>query len=192
VEKVAILYPCHGRPTFDFLMSVSALLIRSSPFYTMRPFGAESSNLPGNRNTLAGMALGWEADWLLWFDLDHAFPSAAFERLRAHGKDAVGVTQPIRGGEGEIIPSATGLDGERVWPKRGKGLEEVSNAGLAITLIRAEAMRKVKFPFFASGNEDMFFSKRLRESGTRMYIDHELSMDSGHTAETILRFPEAE
>lgn len=182
--------PCHGRPTFDFLMSVSALLIKSSTLHEIRPFGAESSNLPGNRNVLAGMALGWEADWLLWLDCDHVFPSATLERLLAHGKDAVGVTQPIRGGEGEIIPSATGVDGKRVWPAKGKGLEEVMNAGLAITLIRAGAMRKVKFPYFAGGQEDLFFCKRLRESGTPMFIDHVLSMDCGHTAETVLRFPD--
>lgn len=136
------------------------------------------------------MALNWGAEWMLWLDADHDFPSATLERLLAHGKDAVGVTQPMRGGEGEIIPSATGLDGKRITPVRGKGLEEVAVAGLAITLIRAEAFKRVRYPWFAGGTEDMFFCKRLRESGTPMYIDHDLSKDCGHNAETVLRFPD--
>lgn len=190
--KIAVCIPCHGGPKFKFTISLGGLLLNSIYSNLPKPpefslFALESSDLPYSRNRLASEALSHGSDYLLWLDADHSFPPDSALRLLAHGKDAVGINQPKRVAPHE--PTAKGLDGQPVYSTEGKGLEEVACPGMGMLLIRATAMQGLKWPMFAGGSEDLFFFNQLRAAGTRIFVDHALSREVAHIAETELRFP---
>lgn len=196
--KIAVCIPCHGSPKFKFTVSLGGLLLNTvyegmpTP-PTIELLALESSNLPMARNQLADMALKREPDYVLWLDADHSFPPDSLLRLLAHDLDVVGINQPRR--NPPYAPTATSLDGKQVHTTAEKvatGLvEPVRYSGLGMALIKAGAMRKVGFPMFAGGEEDIWFADRLAKAGFAWHVDHALSMEVGHIAETELRFSQS-
>jgi glycosyltransferase involved in cell wall biosynthesis len=191
--KVAICIPCHGSPRFKFTISLGGLLLDTTYAGLPDPIrfdllGLESSNLPYARNHLAKEALARNPDYLLWLDADHMFPSDSLFRLLGHGKDVVGINQPRR--YPPHGPTAQGLDGQPIQSKPGQtGLQEVAHPGLGMCLVKASALKDLKWPLFAGGEEDVFFFKQLRNAGVKVFVDHALSREVAHIAETELRFP---
>jgi hypothetical protein len=80
-------------------------------------------------------------------------------------------------------------------------LEEVSNLGLGICLIKVTALAKMNqaakakgesvYPLFMIGqagpdawfSEDSYFFNKAREAGLSLYVDHDLSREVGHIGE---------
>lgn len=203
--RIAICCPVHGDVRFLFAHCLSQLLIRTAKTKFVRqdgtPFDVDievffksSSVLPTLRRELVATAAEWKADWILWLDSDHTFPSDALLRLLSHHKPVVGCNYPRR-----IVgtPVARSVDGSPFITANGAaGLDEAGSTGLGLCLVSMEALRATHPPLFAytvredggSEGEDVWFFQRLREAGYPLLIDQALSLDVGHISEQVLSF----
>lgn len=178
----------------------------------IRAFRVSRSNVSLARNLLLDEALRWEADYALLTDVDHVFPADALIRLLRHQVPFVGCNYPQR--MHPDVPTAmveagrTFLASDPVAAAR-QPLVEVEAMGLGFCLLtmgvlpvlqqHADAAGHPLWPLFkdewADGRvsmtgEDAYFCRRLRDAGLKILVDQALSLEIGHIAETVLRFPE--
>lgn len=146
------------------------------------------------REELAMRALKGEADYLLWLDVDMVFPVDTLERLLAHDLPVVGANCRLRNdGVGASSATKRATMGARqgfmpIAPKA-SGLEEVDVIGLALCLMKAEMFESLPQPWFAmvrQGEDGFFFQRLFGHKGVRPVVDHALSKQIGHVAETVL------
>jgi len=173
-------------------------------------FMMSTSMLTQSRHALVAEALFWGADFLLWLDADHVFPPDTFVRLWARNKPVVGCNYARR--DSPTAPTAAkSIDGGNnalVYTTEEKAqaneLEEVSHLGFGVCLIdmrvfdalqaKAEENGETSFlPLFhfeVKGStvigEDVFFFKKIRDAGLKVYVDHGVSWEIGHIHENIL------
>jgi hypothetical protein len=185
--KVAICLPSHGDPKMMFACSLAHLTYNTAqarPDIELGIFSVSSSRLPAARNRLVAEGEKWGADWLLMLDVDHSFPGDALLRLLAHGKDAIGISQPTRSDSPE--PTARYQDGSFAYTTADKKAapEQVWWNGLAMLLVSAEALKKLERPLFAFDTdelgEDHFFCRRLIAAAVPLFVDHALSDECRH------------
>lgn len=202
--KVAICIPVYGDTVrLRFAACLARLGIYSAPRFTLETLW-NSGILPDNRNQLAAQAIQWGADWTLWIDSDQTFPPDTLERLLAHNLPLVGANILRRDGTG---PTAGHINGERAEglistkEKAAAGLvEKVDLIGMGLMLISPVVFRAVnglfKTPPFEmrrhddgrTATEDYDFIGKARKAGFAAHVDHALSMEVGHLAETELKF----
>lgn len=174
------------------------------------------SMLTESRHRLVGEALSWGATHLLWLDADHVFPEDAIVRLLSHNVDVVGANYPRRVTPTaptacKLVTNDDGADTKNLVyttaeKAMDKELEEVAHLGFGVCLmnmhvldllqVHADANDDGNFmPLFemraSEGKggmigEDVFFFKKVREAGGRIYVDHALSWEVGHITEQIL------
>lgn len=158
------------------------------PDLEVRRFQCSGTWLPQVRHRLATAALKADCDWLLWLDSDMRFPVDALLQLLARGESVVAANYTTR--QPPFVPTATGLDGERVYTDyQDSGLVEVRTVGMGVMLVNAEWFRKLPPPWFMLtwsekvqdyGGEDGYFCMRLRDAGAKILLDHDLSHDVTH------------
>lgn len=170
------------------------------------------SMLTESRHKLVAEAMMWGADYMLWMDADHIFPPDTFARLWARGVPVVGCNYARR--SIPTAPTASRWDedqdkAELVYTTEEKAnaneIEEVAHLGFGVCLIDmrvfdvlqadAEARgEKSMLPLFKFGTkdngigvigEDVFFFKKLRDAGIKVFCDHGLSWEVGHISEMI-------
>jgi hypothetical protein len=154
--------------------------------------GAEGALVDLNRNNLVEDALRFRPDYVLFVDDDMMFPRDGLFRLMMHDKPVAGCNYRQRVVD-HVIPSAFNIiDGQvaRLEPKP-DGLEQADVIGMGFCLMKGEVFRQLTRPWFGVGpyGEDGYFCEKLRAVGIRPYIDHALSMECWHIAETVLTFP---
>jgi hypothetical protein len=178
----------------------------------LKLFIVSSSLLTESRNRLVAEAIHWEADFMLWMDADHVFPCDALIRLLNANKLVVGCNYARRHVPTAPTASKRGSNDEMelIWTTRETAeageLEEVAHLGLGLCLIdmrafaylemQAEKEGKEHFwPLFRIDptpdgirfvGEDVYFFKKLREAGIKVFLDHGLSWEVGHLHETVL------
>lgn len=197
--KIALCTPVHSSPEKDFMASLLEMVIhtaRERPDIEMKPIIASSSAITVGRHSLVKHALKWGAEFLLFLDADHVFPNYALIRLLSHELAAVGCNPRRR--KPPYSFTAQGPDGIISSNKESPEIEEVIHMGLGLALVRADVISKLDppFPLFAfrerndgyTVGEDFFFFSRLRESGVKIHVDHQLSMKVGHITQGII-FP---
>lgn len=149
------------------------------------------------RERLVERALAAKADWLLWLDDDHTFPPDALLRLLAHEKPIVGANYPRRSRH-RIESTAHRIEARITQPPKSvpltpkpEGLEPVAFMGFGLLLTKAEIFAKLRRPWFKWGphGEDGYFCEQAIKAGYQPHVDHALSMEVGHIAETVLTFP---
>lgn len=151
---------------------------------------SKGSMLSQVREALFGNALRVGATHMFWCDTDMTFPPDACHRLFAHERAFVaaqGVTKQL-----PAQPVAQSFSGEIVYSTKPDklGLEEVKQVGLAVALLDCEVVHRLRPPLFsmeweptvgAYAGEDVFFCHKFRkETGRKVFIDHELSREIGH------------
>lgn len=141
---------------------------------------SQGTILPAQRTGLVKEAIERHFGHILFIDSDMRFPEDLLERLRAHGKDIVGVNYRQRNAD----KWAAGISSEDK-----KGLEEVDALGFGAILIRTEVFIAVEAPWFANPydgqgfvGEDVFFCRKVKEAGYQIFVDHDLSQDIKHIA----------
>lgn len=177
-------------------------------------FMVSSSMLTESRHRLVAEALAWGADHMLCLDADHIFPADTLVRLLSHNLPVVGCNYPRR--FAPTAPTAAidsgDEDGTRhllytTQEKAENGLiEECAHLGFGVLLIdmrifdvlqaHAEAKGDGNFlPLFkfeptenkiGMVGEDVFFFRKLAETGIKPFVDHRLSWEVGHSFEVIL------
>jgi hypothetical protein len=69
------------------------------------------------------------------------------------------------------------------------GLQEVGSVGMGVMLIKANVFAALSEPWFETPwrhdkrgyiGEDVFFCKKAREAGFKIWIDHDVSKEIGH------------
>lgn len=174
------------------------------------------SMLTESRHRLVAEALAWGATHLLWLDADHVFPEDAIIRLLSHNVDVVGANYPRRVTPTaptacKLVPSDKDNDTKNLIytteeKARSGELEEAAHIGFGVCLMnmRVLDLLQVHAEQHSDGNfmplfemrasegkhgmigEDVFFFKKVREAGGRVFVDHGLSWDVGHITEQIL------
>jgi GT2 family glycosyltransferase len=206
--KIALCIPVYGgaKPQFvrsyGRLISHTYLATAAGTNGEARPivetFIRDSASVSHNRREIAHEALAWGADWLLWLDADMVFPPDALIRLLAHGKPIVAANYRRRDPDSAASTAARLVDGRAVPLEPGRdGLEEAAFCGFGLCLVASAVLRAMSPPLFLEGvdkdqrtavGEDAYFFIRARASGFPCLIDHALSLEVGHIAETVLRF----
>lgn len=167
-----------------------------------------SSILTQGRHELVLHALAWGADYMLWCDADHIFPKDAFCRLWATGLDAVGANYARRGKP--TAPTAAKITGKTdrenlVYTTLEKAqageIEEVDHLGFGLCLMKAAVFDGMQAHAEAQGEEtmmplfemkekaygeDVFFFRKVRAAGFKVFCDHGLSWEVGHIYRQIL------
>lgn len=174
------------------------------------------SMLTESRTRLVGEALAWGATHMLWLDADHVFPEDAIIRLLSHNVDVVGANYPRRVTPTaptacRLTPDPEGNDTKNlIYTTREKAeareLEEAAHLGFGVCLMNMAVLDMLQVHAEANGDgnflplfemrasegkrgvigEDVFFFKKVREAGGRIFVDHALSWEVGHIGEQIL------
>ena len=146
------------------------------------------------REMLVDQATAWQAEYILWLDDDHVFPPDALIRLLTLNLPFVAAIARIRvDGDVETVFSNAFQGDRMVIPAADGGVEEVDAVGLGICLMRTAALHGIQRPFFqfdtaSMVGEDIYFCRKLRAAGVKLHVDHSLSREVGHIAETVLTF----
>ena len=159
----------------------------------LRVANVRSSILPKNRLDCIKVAKAAKADYLLFLDSDHSFPSNMLHRLIAHGKAIVAANCVTK-----TIPSATTARGYSPSDPQGipiysdaekVGLEEVWRVGTGVMLIRKDAIEAIPHNVWGMvyredadtyQGEDWSFCEAAKVAGFPIFIDHDVSREVGH------------
>lgn len=174
------------------------------------------SMLTESRHRLIGEALSWGATHLLWLDADHVFPADAIVRLLSHNVDVVGANYPRRVTPTaptacKLVSSDKDNDTKNlVYTTAEKALEgeleEVAHLGFGVCMMNMRVLDLLQVHAEENGDgnfmplfemrategkhgmigEDVFFFKKVRDAGGRIFVDHALSWEVGHITEQIL------
>lgn len=138
------------------------------------------------RNVAAKAAVDEGAEWLWFIDSDADFPVDALARLKACNADIAcadmwsrswpSFRTVLRYGE----PGPDGRVKASPVPGSPAGIEDVDLCGMHCTLIRVDLLKRMKQPWFVSGEhgEDMAFCVKAKELGATIRCD--FGMVSGH------------
>ena len=213
--KIAICTPHHSLVTSHYASCMVRMVMKTSECifdFNGQPTKAElnlmmrsSSLLPLARSLLVEDAVEWGANYMLWVDSDHWFPDNALLRLLSWNIPVVGANYPRR--ERPTYPTAHGLDEELIWTTeeqaKSDAIEPVGTLGLGFCLVDMSvihAIRKLNPDgtprrMFAIGmtadwsgyiGEDAYFFQKIRDAGFAVHLDHGLSWQIGHAAESLL------
>lgn len=179
-------------------------------------FMVSCSMLTESRHRLVGEALAWGATHLLWLDADHVFPADTIPRLLSHGVDVVGANYPRRASptaptacridRNEDDEDVKNLVYSTMEKAQDGILEECAHLGFGVCLMNMRVLDLLQVHAEETGDgnfmplfemkategkagmigEDVFFFRKVREAGGRVFCDHSLSWEVGHIGEQIL------
>lgn len=179
-------------------------------------FMVSCSMLTESRHRLVGEALTWGATHLLWLDADHVFPPDTIPRLLSHNLDVVGANYARRASPTAPTACRIDKNDDDedvknlVYTTREKAeageVEEVAHLGFGVCLMDMRVLDLLQthadehgdgnfMPLFEMQSnpgkagmigEDVFFFRKVREAGGRVFCDHALSWEVGHIGEHIL------
>ena len=182
-------------------------------------FMVSGSLITEARNRLFAEAFVWGATHILWLDADHVFPADTIPRLLAHGLDAVGCNYSRRCSPTAPTAAKTVTSGEDyknlVYTTHDKAvageIEEVDSMGLGVCLLNMRVVEMLQdhadkadgnfMPLFdlrvTEGKlgvvgEDVYFFRKVRAAGGKVWVDHGLSWEVGHICDQILTNAHAE
>jgi hypothetical protein len=200
--RLVVAIPCYDTIARETALSLAMMAFRigQSPPPDLEWYGMEwrsSSNLPEQRHELAKRALKLRnATHILWVDSDMGFPPDSLHRLLAHDLDIVGANYPRR-----VRPywsSASDLDGKVLDPSS-VGLQEVGVIGFGLVLTkRCVFEAEYEMPLFAHHDEggycteDVAFCRKVRKTGFKVWVDHDLSRDVRHVGSLALTYDDME
>jgi hypothetical protein len=141
---------------------------------------------------------------MLWLDSDMAFPPDSLQRLLERNVNMVGINYSTRGLPPRYvaikrISTSDDLRGElcetHEWST---GIEEVEAMGFGMVLMKLDLFHNMNFKenlFWYEMipgtphhiGEDVYFCKKVREAGEKIYVDHDLSKECGHVGQMDYR-----
>jgi len=144
--------------------------------------------IQNQRADLCLEAMREDCTHVLFIDSDMTFPQDMVSRLLAHNEDIVATNCARR--RMPTGPTARSLDGELIYSMpESTGLEEVESIGMGVMLISRKVFEKLSEPWFETPwrtdkrgyiGEDVFFCRKARAAGFKIYIDHDVSKEIGH------------
>lgn len=200
--KIGLCIPVYGDTKARFTASLTSMIIWSmarewsynkiltKPGFTLHmSFGV--SHIHAARERLAEDAIEKGVDYLLWLDADQTFPADLLYRLLKHNLPFVGCNYRQRIPSETISTASKWVDGKliRLEPKA-EGIEQVDAMGFGACLIRSDVFTALPRPWFKmdAAGEDAYFCQQAKIAGFLPCVDHALSRQVGHIAETELHF----
>lgn len=198
--SVLIAQPSHGLVHAGFAYS----LARAMTKFAVAPYDGKKqvdltiikgSNLTEMRTKLVSRAMSMNATHILWLDSDMKFPPDTIARLLNHNEPIVGCNYPQK--EITARPTAYCDCDDYVGPlfttAESHGLQEVAHVGMGVLLTEVGVFERLDLPFFhfepqapdfvATCGEDVYFCRKARAAGFKIYVDHDLSREIGHIGE---------
>lgn len=162
------------------------------PYVDLHLLWNNGTILSEQRSELAKLALLGGADWVVWFDSDMRFPIDTIERLLAHNKPIVMAGYPTR--KPPAIEPTQYADDEttvRVYTEKDStGLQEIASGGFGCIAVHKSVFEAMPPPWFHipwnekelkfECGEDIYFCRKAREAGFKIYLDHDLSKKVSH------------
>lgn len=154
-------------------------------------FMLAGSMLPQSRQDLTAKALQAGCTHLLWLDSDMVFPRDTWLRLVMRNKAFIGCNCTSR--TWPVLTIAHDLKGRPIDSSRCSGVEEVQHIGLAVAMVRADLVKKLRPPMYMMewvpefkrhSGEDVYFSMLVQEAGEKVWVDHDLSPEITHIGRT--------
>jgi hypothetical protein len=153
---------------------------------------SEGTLIANQRAELSLDAMREGCTHLLFIDSDMRFPQDMISRLLAHDVDIVATNCARRRmptGPTAQVYKENG-DRELVWTMlESTGLQEVGSVGMGVMLIKSSVFKALSEPWYETPwrsdkrgyiGEDVFFCKKAREAGFKIWIDHDVSKEIGH------------
>jgi hypothetical protein len=153
---------------------------------------SEGTLIANQRAELSLDAMREGCSHILFIDSDMRFPQDMISRLLAHDLDIVATNCARRRmptGPTAQIYKENG-DRELVWSMpESTGLQEVGSVGMGVMMIKAGVFKALSEPWYETPwrhdkrgyiGEDVFFCRKAREAGFKIWIDHDVSKEIGH------------
>lgn len=196
--KLGICVPARDSVDTAFAHCLSLLTAR---FYGNAPAGTamhvnfrNGTLIADQRCKLVEMSLGQDCDYVLFLDSDMTFPANLVERMVAHDKDIVACNYATRRLPVKTVAFKSFENLENMYSLGKGGLEECDAVGMGVMLVKTEVFRKLKYPWFQIHympnariwmGEDMYFCKLAKAGGYKIWIDHSLSNEVGHSGSFV-------
>lgn len=159
------------------------------------------SIIHNGRNNMVLAALKDDCTHILFLDDDMEIPLETIANLYLRRKDIVAANCTTK--EIPAKPTAITLDNQIMLTRdTSTGLEECASVGAAVMMIKAEVFKKIEMPWFdfewvneprpydpdksVEDNkmkvvgEDVYFCRKARKAGYKVWIDHDLSKGVRH------------
>lgn len=185
---------CSNRPMEPRCAIALSMLVHHLTAFQI-PFGLlcrmQASLLPQAREECLSEALQDNCTHQLWIDDDIEAPGDAVLRMLHAMRenpdiDVLAVNYCRK--QDELRYTAEGLNGEMVHSHGRIGVEEVDKVGMGLMLVKLDKVRPLSSPFFEVcwserghyRGEDRYFTRKLREAGLRIFVDHGISNFTQH------------
>lgn len=180
----------HTMFTYDLVNMVAYHTLNTNDAVSLKI--SQGTLIANQRAELCLDAMREKCTHVLFIDSDMRFPQDMIERLLQHDLDIVATNCARRrmptGPTAQIYKE----NGERelvyTMPET-TGLQEVGSVGMGVMLIKANVFATLSEPWFETPwrhdkrgyiGEDVFFCKKAREAGFKIWIDHDVSKEIGH------------
>lgn len=194
MKYIAVCTPArdmvHTMFTYDLVNMVANHTLNTNDAISLKI--SQGTLIANQRAELCLDAMREKCTHVLFIDSDMRFPHDMIERLLQHDLDIVATNCARRrmptGPTAQIYKE----NGERelvyTMPET-TGLQEVGSVGMGVMLIKANVFAKLAEPWFETPwrhdkrgyiGEDVFFCKKAREAGFKIWIDHDVSKEIGH------------
>jgi len=194
MKYIAVCTPArdmvHTMFTYDLVNMVANHTLNTNDAISLKI--SQGTLIANQRAELCLDAMREKCTHVLFIDSDMRFPHDMIERLLQHDLDIVATNCARRrmptGPTAQIYKD----NGERelvyTMPES-TGLQEVGSVGMGVMLIKANVFAKLAEPWFETPwrhdkrgyiGEDVFFCKKAREAGFKIWIDHDVSKEIGH------------
>jgi len=153
---------------------------------------SEGTLIANQRAELTLDAMREGCSHILFIDSDMRFPQDLISRLLAHDLDIVATNCARRRMPTGPTAQVYRPDGERelVWSMpESKGLQEVHSVGMGVMMIKSSVFKALAEPWYETPwrhdkrgyiGEDVYFCRKARDAGFKIWIDHDVSKEIGH------------
>jgi hypothetical protein len=180
----------HTMFTYDLVNMVCYHTLNTNDAVSLKI--SEGTLIANQRAELTLDAMREGCSHILFVDSDMRFPQDMISRLLKHDLDIVATNCARRRmptGPTAQIYKENG-DRELVWTMpESTGLQEVGSVGMGVMMIKAEVFKALGEPWYETPwrhdkrgyiGEDVFFCRKSREAGFKIWIDHDVSKEIGH------------
>ena len=179
-----------ARPAMGFAMMIHCLTAAGIPFSIISRM--QASVLPQSRQDCLNEALADECTHQLWWDDDieppHDAPLRMLQAMHNNPEIDVLAANYCRK-QDSLMYTAEDLNYKMIESFGKIGVEEADKVGMGLMMVKMEKLRAIPAPHFEVTwmpqynkyiGEDRYFTRKIREHGMRIFVDHGISNFTQH------------
>jgi len=180
----------HTMFTYDLVNMVCFHTLNTNDAVSLKI--SEGTLIANQRAELTLDAMREGCSHILFIDSDMRFPQDLISRLLKHDLDIIATNCARRRMPTGPTAQVYKPDGERelVWTMPDStGLQEIHSVGMGVMMIKSSVFKALAEPWYETPwrhdkrgyiGEDVFFCRKAREAGFKIWIDHDVSKEIGH------------